>query len=133
MQADDTNYEVATVDVEDIFIDTGAGTDVVMVTGTLNGTGLAQSTITADTGSGDDIIDLRDRTSPHRVVADGERAAPTRALRLRASSVISVTEIFDTNGTSIIGANIKHLIGGVRSPTSSAISRASPSPTAPST
>ena len=56
--ASDTNYEVATVGVEDIFIDTGAGSDTVIITGSLNGTGLAQSTITVDTGAGNDTLDL---------------------------------------------------------------------------
>ena len=38
--ADDINFEVATRGVEDIFIDTGAGPDVVVITGSLGGTGL---------------------------------------------------------------------------------------------
>ena len=68
--ATDTNYEVATRDVEDIFIDTGAGADVVMVTGTLNGTGLATSTITVEGGTGNDadIVDARGLISNHGIV-----------------------------------------------------------------
>ena len=55
------NYEVATRGVEDIYIDTGAGADDVIVTGTLGGTGLATSTITVEGGTGNDadIVDAR--------------------------------------------------------------------------
>ena len=57
------------------------GSYLVIVTGSLNGTGLAQSTITVDAGAGNDTLDLRDRTSPHRVVADGKaNDAVTRLL-----------------------------------------------------
>ena len=114
--ADDPNYEVATVNVEDIFIDTGAGADNVIVTGSLDGTGLAQSTITVDTGSGDDTLDLRDRTSPHRVVADGkanDASGDTVVYGFTRASVTSVTQIFDTDGVTVIGAAITHTIGGI--------------------
>ena len=109
------NYEVATVDVEDIFIDTGAGNDVVIVTGSLNGTGLAQSTITVDTGAGNDTLDLRDRDSAHRVVADGRQRCvrDTVIYDFARSSVTSVTEIYGTDGVTVIGAAITHNIGGV--------------------
>ena len=71
--ATDTNYEVATRDVEDIVIDTGAGDDVVIVTGTLGGTGLATSTITVEGGTGNDadIVDARGLTSTHGIVFNG--------------------------------------------------------------
>ena len=67
------NSEVATNDVEDIFIDTGAGADVVVISGNLGGTGLATSTITIEGGSDDanDIVDARGLTSDHGIVVNG--------------------------------------------------------------
>ena len=46
------NFEVATRQVEDIYIDTGAGPDLVVILGSLGGTGLATSTITIEGGAG---------------------------------------------------------------------------------
>ncbi|MGI2034674.1 DUF5801 repeats-in-toxin domain-containing protein [Rhizobium panacihumi] len=69
--ATSSNYEVATHGVEDIVINTGAGNDTVIVSGSLDDTGLAYSTITVDGGAGNDTIDLTGLTSNHRVVVEG--------------------------------------------------------------
>ncbi|HKY87955.1 MAG TPA: hypothetical protein VJL90_14445, partial [Pseudorhodoplanes sp.] len=71
--ADDSNFEVATRGVEDIYIDTGVGPDLVIVSGSLNGTGLATSTIEIEGGDGDftDGVDLSQLDSDHGVTFYG--------------------------------------------------------------
>ena len=69
--ATDTNYELATHDVEDLVINTGNGGDTVVVTGTLNGTGLSTSTITVNGGTGNDTVDASGLGSDHRIVFNG--------------------------------------------------------------
>jgi len=51
------NYEVATTAVEQINIQTGNGGDSVVITGDLQGTGVATSTITVVGGTGNDMVD----------------------------------------------------------------------------
>ncbi len=65
--ASDTNYEVATRNVEDIVINTGNGGDTVIVTGSLNGTGLDVNTITVNGGTGTDTVNVGGLTSAHSV------------------------------------------------------------------
>ncbi|MDB5599710.1 MAG: repeat-containing protein, partial [Xanthobacteraceae bacterium] len=69
VDATSANYEVATRDVEDIYIQTGAGADKVIVSGSLGGTGLATSTITIEDGNGNsgDTVDARGLTSNHSI------------------------------------------------------------------
>ncbi len=56
--------------IEEINLELGDGGDTVNI-GTLAGTTVAASTITIDGGAGDDVVDLVDLTSAHRVIADG--------------------------------------------------------------
>jgi T1SS-143 domain-containing protein len=57
--------------VEDIYFTGNGGNDTLTVSGDLNGTGLAQSTIHFDGGAGNDTVDVSGLVSKHHVVFDG--------------------------------------------------------------
>ena len=57
--------------VEEIEIDGGDGDDTLSVSGDLDGTGLAYSTIHFNGGAGNDTLDMSGLISTHNVVADG--------------------------------------------------------------
>ena len=83
--ATDSNFEVATKGVEDIYIDTGAGPDNVFIIGSLGGTGLATSTITIEGGAGNDtdIVDAALMDSNHAVTFYGRGGDDAFALNSR--------------------------------------------------
>ena len=64
-------------EIEDIVIHGGGGADTLTVSGSFTGTSLLTSTITFDSGAGNDTLDLRNRDSNHRVVADGSNGTDT--------------------------------------------------------
>ena len=67
------DVELDVTNVEEIFIDTGAGNDTVVVSGDLGGTGVSQSTVTLNGGAGNDTLDASgvNGTSPVRVLFNG--------------------------------------------------------------
>ncbi|CDZ48038.1 DUF5801 repeats-in-toxin domain-containing protein [Neorhizobium galegae] len=104
--------------VENIVITGGAGNDTLTVSGNLNGTGLAQNTIHFDSGDGDDVLSVSGRQSAHRVVADGgetgESAGDTVKLGFGYDAADDVyAKVFGSDGTTVIGVEITHKIGGV--------------------
>ncbi|MDO9418471.1 T1SS-143 repeat domain-containing protein [Pararhizobium sp.] len=104
--------------VEEIVISGGAGNDTLTISGNLNGTGVAQNTIHFDGGDGDDILDVSGRQSAHRVVAEGgegnETGGDTVKLGFAYDAAGDVyTKIFAEDGTTVIGVQITHMIGGV--------------------
>ncbi|TWF54972.1 beta strand repeat-containing protein [Neorhizobium alkalisoli] len=103
--------------VEEIVINGGAGNDTLTVSGNLNGTGLAQNTITFNGGEGDDTLDVSGRLSAHRVVADGGNGSETAGDKVilgfgydAANDVY--TKVYAADGTTVIGAEITHMING---------------------
>ena len=101
------NSEIITTDVEEIVINTGGGGDTVIVTGSLDGTGVSQNTITVNGGLGNDTIDLSLRSSNHRVVVDGGGGDDTVVLGF-ASDATTAYELIEDTGGNVIGVKITH-------------------------
>ena len=71
--ATDANFEVSTIDVEEIVINTGAGADTVIISGDLGGTGVSSSTVKVYGGADGDVIDASGMTgAPIHVEFYGE-------------------------------------------------------------
>jgi Ca2+-binding RTX toxin-like protein len=54
--------------IEELVINTGAGTDTVNIVGSFAGTNLSQNTITVNAGQGNDMVDISGLLSDHHVV-----------------------------------------------------------------
>ena len=65
-------------EVEEIVIHGGGGADTLTVSGSFTGTSLLTSTITVDTGAGNDTLDLRDRDSRIAWWPTASNVHPTR-------------------------------------------------------
>ena len=78
VDATDANYEIRTVEVEEIVITTNGGGDSVLVAGDLAGTGVASSTVRVTGDSGNNNFDASGMTgTPVRVVFDGAGGTDT--------------------------------------------------------
>ena len=78
VDATDGNYEISTIEVEEIVITTNGGGDNVIVAGDLAGTGVASSTVTVTGDSGNNNFDASGITgTPVRVVFDGAGGTDT--------------------------------------------------------
>ncbi len=96
--------------VEEIQIEGGGGVDTLTVAGDLNGTGLAQSTIRFDAGTGNDTLDLSGLLSAHRIVSDGGDGTDTVRIGV-AYGAAAFAKVFGIDGTTLIGTDMT--IGGV--------------------
>jgi Ca2+-binding RTX toxin-like protein len=65
--ATDANYEVRTIDVEEIVINTNGGGDSVIISGDLGSTGVATSTITVNGDAGNNTLNASGVTGPSPV------------------------------------------------------------------
>ena len=99
-----TNIEAELTEIEDIVIHGGGGADSLTVSGSFTGTSLLTSTIRFDGGEGNDTIDVSDRTSPHRVVAEGGNGNDTAILGFASTDPATYTDIIE-NG-NLIGVSI---------------------------
>jgi Ca2+-binding RTX toxin-like protein len=102
---------VEATEIEDIVIHGGGGADTLAVSGSFTGTSLLTSTIHFDGGEGDDTIDVSGRSSAHRVVAQGGNGNDKAILGFDYDEA-DYAEIFDTDGTTLIGVKITHTVGG---------------------
>ncbi|TMJ03980.1 MAG: tandem-95 repeat protein [Alphaproteobacteria bacterium] len=77
--ATDANFEVRTIEVEEINVVTNGGGDSVIISGDLGGTGVASSTVHVTGDSGDNSFDASgiSGATPVRVVFDGAGGADT--------------------------------------------------------
>jgi VCBS repeat-containing protein len=105
--ATSANYEVALHGVQELVINLGSAGDHVAVAGSLDGTGLATSTITINGGAGDDTVDLSKFTSGQDVVYNGagNDAAGDTVIYGFAFSAATYAPLFDGSG-HLIGASI---------------------------
>ena len=95
--------------VQDLVINLGSAGDDVVVTGSLDGTGLATHTITINGGAGNDTVDLSKFTSGQDVVYNGAGNGPAGDTVIFgfASSAATYAPIFDGNG-GLIGADVTY-------------------------
>ncbi len=96
--------------VEEIEIEGSGGVDTLTVAGDLGGTGLSQSTIRFDAGTGDDTLDLSGLQSAHRVVSNGGDGNDTLSIGV-AYGAAAFAKVFGTDGSTLIGTDMT--IGGV--------------------
>ena len=84
------NISAEVVNIEEIVVTATSGNDTFVVSGDFSTTALLPSTITYNAGSGDDTLDLRQRASAERVVADGGPGIDTVELNYAYSAITGV-------------------------------------------
>ncbi|MDO9417829.1 peroxidase family protein [Pararhizobium sp.] len=110
--------------IEEIVIDTGAGTDQVIPIGTFNQTSLSFSTITVNGGADDDTVDISGLLSAHRILFRSNGGNDTILGTLRPQDVVelapgediaSYTLTNNSNGTKTLsnGTNSITFTGAV--------------------
>lgn len=104
--------------IEEIIINTGAGTDQVIPIGNFNATSLNFNTITINGSEGNDTVDISGLASAHRILFRSNGGQDTIVGTLRAQDVVEVPEGVDpasysltvnTNGTKTL-SNGSHSI-----------------------
>ncbi|THV10288.1 peroxidase family protein, partial [Rhizobium rhizophilum] len=104
--------------IEEIVINTGAGNDQVIPIGNFNATSLSFNTITINGSAGNDIVDITDLASAHRILFRSAGGQDTIIGTLRAQDVVEIPEGADpasysvtvnTNGTKTL-SNGSHSI-----------------------
>ena len=100
------NIHAALRNIEEIVIHGGGGGDTLVVGGSFSATALLASTIHFNGEAGDDILDLRARTSNHRVVADGGTGGET--IGDVAKLDFSVSQVTAIAALGLTGVAITH-------------------------
>ncbi len=95
------NISAEIVNIEEIVVTGTAGNDTFVVDGNFTGTSLLPSTITFNGGAGNDTLDLTNRDSAHRVVADGGADSDTVKLGFAYSAVVGISIDTASNTVSI--------------------------------
>jgi len=101
------NFEVATKAVEEWVVNGGGGGDTFAVTGPLLGTGLAASTLTINSGDGNDTLDLTGFAGDVRVVSDGGADSDTVKFGFNFGDA-TYTKVFAQDGVTLIGVRVTH-------------------------
>ncbi len=100
---------ISDTNVQELVFNLGSGGDTVVVNGSLDGTGLAENTITINGGAGNDTVDLSKFTSDQDVVYNGAGNGPAGDTVIYgfAFSAGTYAPVLDSNG-HVIGATITY-------------------------
>lgn len=102
-------------EIETIAVHGGAGADTLTIPGGFTGTALGSNAFVFDGGAGDDTVDVSDRTSAHKIVADGgDEDTATGDIAILGFDFADATafERIEDGSGNLIGVKITHDIGG---------------------